>query len=296
MLAQIKRRPKRPAQKKRLTDLSIRNARPRDKAYVVWNTKQSGLALRVQPTGAKRWYVIYSRRGRPRWLRLGDANAIGLADARVLAGETMLAVAKGNDPAAEKKAERGAGTFAELAGKYVEQHAKKYNKSWQQGDALVRRFALPRWGKLQTSSVTRGDIKTMMARIEAPIVANQTLAAVSAIFSWGMREEIVAANPCKLVERNPTRSRERVLSESELPLFWKAFDEADSVTGAALKLILLSGQRPGEVAAMRREHVRDGWWEMPGEPASSSPAPAAVQFVGSTAPCATFAPSSMSSG
>ncbi len=74
----------------------------------------------------------------------------------------------------------------------------------------------------------------MMARIEAPIVANQTLAAVSAIFSWGVREEIVAANPCKLVQRNPTRSRERVLSESELPLFWRTFDEVDPVVGAAM--------------------------------------------------------------
>jgi integrase len=265
MLAPIKRRAKRPAQKKRLTELSIRNARPLGKAYVVWDTKQSGLALRVQPTGVKRWYVIYSRRGRPRWLRLGDANAIGLADARVLAGETMLAVAKGQDPAAEKKAERGAGTFAELAGKYVEQYAEKHNKSWRQAAALVERFALPRWGKLQASSITRGDVKTMMTRIEAPIVANQTLAAVSAVFSWGLREEIVAANPCKLVERNPTRSRERVLSESEIPQLWVALDDIDSVRAAALKLILLTGQRPGEVANLRREHIVAGWWQMPGE-------------------------------
>jgi integrase len=259
-----KRRAKRPAQKKRLTELSVRNARPWDKAYVVWDTKQSGLALRVQPTGAKRWYAIYSRHGRPRWLRLGDANAIGLSDARLLAGETMLAVARGADPAAEKKAERGAGTFADLAAKYVEQYAKKHNKSWEQGAALVRRHAIPRWGKLQAASITRGDVKTMMARIEAPIVANQTLAAISAVFSWGIREELVVANPCKLVERNPTRSRERVLSESELPLFWQAFDSA-GVAGNALKMILLSGQRPGEVANMRREHVVDGWWQMPGE-------------------------------
>jgi integrase len=266
MLAPIKRRAKRPAQKKRLTELTVRSAKPQGTAYVIWDAKQSGLALRVQPTGAKRWYVIYSRHGRPRWLRLGNANAIGLADARVLAGETMLAVAKGNDPAAEKKAERGAGTFAELAQKYLEQYAKKHNKSWQQAAALVERFALPRWGKLQAASITRGDIKQMMMRIEAPIVANQTLAAVSAVFSWGMREEIVAANPCKLVERNPTRSRERVLSQSELPLFWKALDDLDQVRAAALKLILLTGQRPGEVAHMRREHIKDGWWEMPGEP------------------------------
>ena len=34
----------------------------------------------------------------------------------------------------------------------------------------------------------------------------------------------------------------------------------------ALKLILLTGQRPGEVAAMQREHIVDGWWQMPGKP------------------------------
>jgi hypothetical protein len=211
-------RHKRATRKQRLTELTIRKAKPHDKvAYQIWDTHQRGLALRVQPTGAKSWVVVYSRHGRSRWLTLGGANAIGLADVRMLAAKAMLAVAEGKDPAAERKAERGAGSFAELADKYVQQYAKKHNKSWQQADALVRRHALPRWGKLQASSITRGDVKTMMARIEAPSVANQTLAAVSAIFSWGMKEETVVMNPCKLIERNPTRDRERVLSASELP-------------------------------------------------------------------------------
>jgi len=266
MLAPIDRRPKRAPEKRRLTEISVRKAKPRSAAYLIWDTHQRGLALQVQPTGAKAWKVIYSRHGRPRWLTLSAANAVGLSDARTLAAEAMLTVAKGGDPAADKRAERGAGTFAELADKYVEQYAKKHNKSWTQADALVRRFALPRWGKLPASSVIRGDIKTMMAKIEAPIVANQTLAAVSAIFSWGVKEEIVAANPCKLVERNKTRSRERVLSESELPAFWKAFDDLDPERAAALRMILLTGQRPGEIGSMRREHIKDGWWEMPGEP------------------------------
>ena len=64
----------------------------------------------------------------------------------------MLAVARGKDPAAEKRAERGAGTFADLAARYVERYAKKKNKSWRQADTLVRRYALPRWGKLQAAS------------------------------------------------------------------------------------------------------------------------------------------------
>ena len=256
---------KRAANKRRLTELYVRKLKPKGAAFLVWDTHQSGLALRVRPSGNKSWYAIYSRHGRPRWLPLGNANAIALADARMLAAETMLAVARGKDPAAEKKAERGAGTFAELHARYLEGHAKKHNKSWQQADALIRRHVIPKWGKLQASGITRGDIKQMMTRIEAPIVANQTLAAVSAIFSWGVREEIVAANPCKLVARNPTRSRERVLADSEVPLVWKALDDIDPNRAAALRMILLTGQRPGEMIHMRREHIKDGWWEMPGE-------------------------------
>jgi integrase len=257
---------RRAARAVRLTELNVRNARPAGAAYLIWDTQLPGLALRVQPTGSRSFVAVYSRHGRPRWMLLGKAGKIALGDARAMAAEAMLAVAKGGDPAADRKAERGAGTFADLQGRYLEQYAKKHNKSWRQADALIHRHAMPRWGKLQAGSITRADVKQLMARIEAPIAANQTLAAISAVFTWGIREEIVGANPCKLVERNPTKSRERVLSESELPKFWRAFDDLDPVRGRALKAILLLGQRPGEIAHMRHEHLKDGWWEMPGEP------------------------------
>jgi integrase len=60
------------------------------------------------------------------------------------------------------------------------------------------------------------------------------------------------------------------LSESELPHFWPAFDDAGLLAGTALKMILLLGQRPGEIRHMRYEHIKDGWWEMPGEPVPAS--------------------------
>jgi integrase len=262
-------RSKRAAKKVRLSELSVRAAKPKAATYQLWDTRQSGLALRVQPSGSKSWYCVYTFHGRPRWLRIADAHTIGLSDARTLAAEALLAVARGKDPAAEKRAERGAGTFAELAHRYVEEYAKKHNKSWKQAEALVRRYALPRWGKLTASTVTRADVKKLMASIEAPIAANQTLAAVSAIFTWALKEDILEANPCKLIERNPTKSRERVLSDSELPDMWASFDDAGLIVGTALKLILLTGQRSGEVCHMRYEHLRDGWWEMPGEPVPS---------------------------
>ena len=104
-----------------------------------------------------------------------------------------------------------------------------------------------------------------MARITKPVLANQIIAAASAIFSWAIREELLTTNPCRSIERNETKSRERVLTDTEVPQFWALFDQA-GVAGRALKVILLSGQRPGEVASMRREHISDGWWSMPGAP------------------------------
>jgi integrase len=136
----------------------------------------------------------------------------------------------------------------------------------RQAAALVARHLIPKWGKLQATTITRSDVKAVMAKIEAPVLANQVLAAASAIFSWAVKEELVDLNPCRGIDRNPTKSRERVLAVSEIPQFWAAFDGAGLVAGTALKTILLCGQRPGEVAHMRREHIKDGWWEMPGEP------------------------------
>src|SRR5262249_41544669 len=122
------------------------------------------------------------------------------------------------------------------------------------------RYLLPRWAKLDIGNIRRADVKAAMATIAAPVLANQVLAAASAIFSWAMRQEIIAANPCSGVEKNDTTSRERVLSDVELAKFWPHLS-------APLKMILLTGQRPGEVAHLHRVHVVDDrWWIMPGAP------------------------------
>jgi integrase len=245
------------------TELFLKKVKPEAYAFNAWDSKERGLVLRVQPSGHRAFKFVYRHRGRPRWYHIGN---VPLSDARRIAAKVRLSVAEGKDPAAERQAERGAGTFAEMADRYLAEYAKKRNKSWKQGRALVERHLLPRLGKLDAKSITRADVRSLIAKIAAPIVANQVLAAASAIFSWGVKVEIIALNPCRGVDRNETKSRERVLSDSEVPMFWKAFDDAGLVASAALKTILLTGQRPGEVAHMRCEHVKDGWWELPGAP------------------------------
>ena len=96
------------------------------------------------------------------------------------------------------------------------------------------------------------------------------MASASAIFSWAIREELRQGSTRRgwWTGTRPA-SRERVLSDSEIPKFWAAFDDAGLLQGTALKLILLTGQRPGEVTHMRREHIADGWWTLPGAPVAA---------------------------
>ena len=259
--------PSSPPNKRKLTDQFI-GCISSDARTIVWDTKVGGLALAVYPTGRKVFKCVYPFQGRTRWYTIGRADAVNLKDARKLAGQVLLQVATDVDPQAERRAARSRDTFEELAKQYVEQHAKKKNKSWRQSEALVQKHLLPKWGKLRASTISRSDVKSVMAGIASPGVANLTLASASAIFSWAIKEDVggVKVNPCQHVDRMEMRSRERVLSESEIQTFWKEFDDAGLVVGTALKVLLLTGQRPGEICHMRREHVVDGWWQMPGDP------------------------------
>src|SRR6516225_7397380 len=254
--------PARSPNRRRLSDAFIKTVRPDpSQIIVVWDTLQRGLALRVQPSGHRAYKCVYTIRGRgAHWYHMGDARAISLADARKLASKIMYQVAEGADPHADRLALRNRGSFEQVAERYLEEHAKTKNKSWRQADALVTKYLLPRWAELDITGIRRADVKAAIAAIAAPILANQVLVAASAIFRWAVRQEIISANPCSGVEKNSITSRERVLSDAEIAAFWPHLS-------APLKMILLTGQRPGEVAHLHCAHVVDGgWWVMPGAP------------------------------
>jgi integrase len=256
--------------KQKLSPLLVTRVRPRSLAYLIWDTLERGLALRVLPSGFRSFVFIYSYRGRSRWTTIGPSDTISLSLARETALKLRLAVFQGQDPAkSTSRASSPGTTFAVIASRYVAEHAMKRNKSWRQASTLITRYVLPHWQDRDASTLTRSDVRAMLAAIGAPILANQVLASTSAIFTWAIRQELLSNNPCRGVDRHTTTSRERVLSDAEVPLFWKAFANA-GIPGLALKVLLLTGQRPGEVSRMRREHIKDNWWEMPGRPEAAT--------------------------
>jgi integrase len=253
--------------KRKLTALYVRNTRPQPRPFLTWDSITQGLALMIRPNGKRIFKFVYSLHGRTRWYDLGDATAWPLERVRKRALELRLAVLNGKDPQGEKRAEATAGTFRQLVDVYFTQHAMKHNRSWKQARYLADKHLLPRWGTRKPIEIERAQVKALLREIEAKVVANQTLAVASAIFSWAIREEVggVKVNPCSHVKPNKVEARSRVLSDSELPKFWAAFERA-GLPGQALQLILLLGQRPGEVLHMRAEHLDGGWWSLPGAP------------------------------
>jgi integrase len=105
---------------------------------------------------------------------------------------------------------------------------------------------------------------------------NRTRALLRKIFNWGILAEIIEMNPVHLVPMPAReRTRERVLSEPEIRLIWKALDyqgEGDRahrrerlISAASLKMRLLTVQRGGEVMGMEWTELdlENGWWTIP---------------------------------
>jgi integrase len=252
----------------RLTEILVKRLKATgSRPEFVWDDLCYGLVFVVQPqpSNHRTFRFFYCIAGKPRWIDLGW---IYLDEARKIGFGLRADIAKGLDPWAErrKKVLQRNISFAELHERYLTEVAMKKNKAWKQPDRLIRRYMLPKLGKVEAASISKADVRSIFDKITAPILANQVLRAISAEFSWAIKQDIiVGANPAKGIERNPTTERARVLTPTEVALFWKEWERLDPIKCAALKCLLLLGQRSGEVCHWRREHIKDGWWEMPGE-------------------------------
>lgn len=118
---------------------------------------------------------------------------------------------------------------------------------------------LPKIGHRKAKDVTRADVRDILRGIinrGSPVMANRTLEVVRGAFNWAIKEEIanVVANPAQRLEPpGEEKSRDRVLNEREIRVFWQVLDGLEMSPGVrlALRFILATGQRKGEAAAAR---------------------------------------------
>ena len=91
---------------------------------------------------------------------------------------------------------------------------------------------------------------TTLAAKSGPVAANRVAASLSAFFNWAIREGLASSNPAAGLNRQPERSRKRVLNDGELKAIWAATDDASDYS-AVVRLLMCSGQRAAEIAGLR---------------------------------------------
>jgi integrase len=247
-----------------------------------WDANTPGLCLRITSTGAATWSFRYRpREGGKQNERVtfGSADTLTLADARDRAARVRAEVVDGRNPQLTRRQKRealnNALTFDRIAERYVDEYAKPRKSSWRDDEQRLAR-ARKALGHREASTITRRDIINFLdvVKRDAPVQANRIQTIVCTMFNWAVEEELLDTNPIAgLKKRSKETAATRTLADAEIRALWNALNGSEETSidvGEALKALLLTGQRPGEVAgALQHELVYlDGAeprWELPAE-------------------------------
>jgi integrase len=259
--------------KTRLTAAKIKFLKPTPGAQVdYYDSVLPGFLVRVSPTGAMSFGVVYRRGDKVRRMTF-DSN-LTLKDARKKASGVLREVANDKDPAAQKAADRKSETFEQLAAAFMERWSGQRNKAKTQHEnrLIIDNKLVPALGALRAKEVTRAQVRELVESIAAtaPTSANRTLACVRKIFNWALSQDLVEVSPCHgIAAPSKERRRERVFAEDEIKALWAEF--GNELSGPVFKLLLLTAQRSGEVRSMRWADVdlKAGWWTVPAERAKN---------------------------
>lgn len=287
-----------------ITKRVVDTATPATSEYVIWDDggkdTVKGFGLKVTPAGSKVYIYQYrlARPGKaastsPRKYTIGKHGEFTPDQARSRAKELAIQVAQGTDPrqleldhhAAEEKtrelaAERlrleGELAFSNLAARWLEEYAIDHRPtSVGQAKVSLNKYLLPILGHTPIPKITRAHLQRAIDAIPATQKAtrHQVYAYTSILFRWAMERGYIEFTPVVGMSKPKVpKSRERVLSDSELAVVWRATYALPGPFGALYRLLVLTGQRRSEVARMRWSELdqKAGTWRLPGDRAKNS--------------------------
>jgi integrase len=249
--------------------------------HLYWDDDIPGLGLRLRAGGSRNWIFQYQLGEKHRRMSLGAATEESFARVkdtklgiRELAAQIHAKVKLGQDPAGEKQQARktATDTFEEVARRFLafqRAHGGSEGKGLRQGSYTEAERHLMTHAKalhrLLLEKIQQRDIANVISTVRAkhPVTANRVRTSLASLFSWAISEGLVTSNPVTGTKRTEEKSRDRVLDESELRLIWNAL--GDDHYGAIIRLLVLTGQRAGEIAGLRWSEVKDDALVLPPE-------------------------------
>lgn len=248
------------------TDTFLRHLKPKTERYDVTDPGRRGLQVRVYPTGQRTFQFRYQYNGTVRRLTLGPYPLVSLAEAHFAHTEAQKLLLQGKDPASvqlsARQAERSAGTVADLAEEFMQRYVLKERKRPDQVQQMLDRNVLPYWKHRKAKDIRPRDVTLLLDKIVdrgARVTANRVGSVVSQMFKFGVQRGLLEGSPCVALQRpgGAEQSRDRNLNEDEVHTVWTKLTDASmtEITKLALRLLLVTAQRRGELAKARWSEV-----------------------------------------
>ncbi|MCC7244014.1 MAG: site-specific integrase [Acidobacteria bacterium] len=255
------------AKPKRFTVTTVADLDPRPGVqYVAWDTEPTGFGVRVSPSSKAYVFKYRTKAGRVRWATLGRVEDLALDQARDRAFTMRGQVAAGKDPLREIDASRGAVTVRDAAARWLAEHVatKRKPRTLAAYTQIVDSIIVPKLGTLPLLELGTDDAVRLHHQLRGTKVhANRTLAVLASLLAWCVTAKLRPAgpNPCQGIERYTERPRRRYLTAAEYAKVGRALRaarKAGTIASAplvAIELLLLTGARPAEIAALEWAHV-----------------------------------------
>lgn len=273
----------------KLTKTAVDKLEPREKPWIIYDSEVKGFGVRVGRSGGKAWIVEYrpgagGRGVATKRVKLGDTTVLTIDEARRQA-RTVLAMARlGDDLADQRERDRAMPTVEKFAEEFLEKHveAKRKASTLATYTDHVNRLIVPALGGKKVHLVTVGmvsDLHLAVGKLNGKGIANKMLITLSSMYGWGIKQRRLTSNPVQPVERFPESFQERFLSEDEIAAIGAALIEGETVgipwnidesrptskhvqkkdrrtiidpdAAAAIRLLLLTGCRKGELFGLR---------------------------------------------
>lgn len=263
-----------------LTDLQIKNLKPKEKLYRV--ADWGGLCIEITPSRGRHWRWRYRYHNKAQMMSLGSYPFVSLAEARRLRQEQHAILLSGKNPAREKKVKKrqasmeGIQTFKKVADEWHlsrESHMNaKYHKIC---GARLEQYIYPEVGAIPIAEITIPDIVHTIeiigkdGRIET---AKRMKQMMGQVFRYAQQKGLIEHNPAGDIRDVLPTTKEKhhaCISMEELPGLLKSMDDYSGreTVKLALRLLALTFVRTRELIEAKWEEI--DWtrreWHIPPE-------------------------------
>lgn len=255
------------------------------------DTQQQGLSLRATHTGSMTFIVRCRINGVPEYKTLGKFPALTVENARKAAQDFLAKVARGENPAQDRRERKAELTLADGFSLYMTKHIREHGaKRTIEEYERTYRLHISHLGNRRLSAISFKEVDGLHGSIgqtKGKYIANRVVELLKSLFTWLIKKRHYSGdNPAWGIEKFKETPRDRFLTAEELPRFFNSLAVEDNTTIRDYVLLsLLTGARKQNMLAMRWDEIdfNNENWRIPNtknqEPVIIPLVPAAMEIL-----------------